>query len=56
MAEKRRHSRKPGACVPWEEKRAEITQLPGDEQLIRKIWEEIDSLGYLYIWHILVSF
>jgi hypothetical protein len=56
MAEKRQNHRKPGVCVPWDEKKAELRQITGDEQLARRIWEQVDSLGYTYIWHILLSF
>ncbi len=46
----------PGVCVPWEEKRAEFPEIKGDEQLVKKIWEDVDSMGYLYIWQCLLSF
>lgn len=49
-------SRKPGVCVPWEEKIKELPKLSGDPELVRKVWEEIDLLGYIFIWHCLVSF
>lgn len=48
--------RKPGVCIPWEEKLKEIPEIPGDPQLARKIWEDVDGLAYTYIWHCLVSF
>ncbi|MCS7253815.1 MAG: uroporphyrinogen decarboxylase family protein [Armatimonadota bacterium] len=47
---------RPGVCIPWEEKLKEIKEISGDEGLFRRIWEEVDSLGYTYIWQILVSF
>ncbi|MEM2702040.1 MAG: uroporphyrinogen decarboxylase family protein [Candidatus Bathyarchaeia archaeon] len=47
---------KPGVCIPWEEKRKELQRISGDENLIKKIWEEIESFGYLFIWQILLSF
>ncbi len=46
----------PGVCTPWEEKRRELPPIQGDEQLVRQVWEEIDSLAYTYIWQCLVSF
>jgi len=46
----------PGVCVPWEEKRKELGPIAGGQELIRRIWEENDALGYLYIWHCLLSF
>ncbi|MCS7181381.1 MAG: hypothetical protein NZ891_08565, partial [bacterium] len=47
---------KPGVCIPWEEKKKEIIDIKGDENLIKRIWEEIDTLGYIFIWQILLSF
>lgn len=51
-----RNLRKPGVCLPWEEKIKELPKLSGDPELVRKVWEEIDLLGYIFIWHCLVSF
>ena len=48
--------RPPGVCVPWEEKLMELPEISGDTELVKKIWEDIDALGYTYIWHCLVSF
>jgi len=47
---------KPGVCIPWEQKKKELPKISGDEKLIRKVWEDIDALGYLYIWQCLLSF
>lgn len=46
----------PGVCIPWEEKSNEIPRILSDPALVRRVWEEIDSLAYTYIWHCLVSF
>jgi hypothetical protein len=46
----------PNVCVPWSEKRAEITEIKGDEELVKKIWQDNDAMAYMYIWHCLVSF
>jgi hypothetical protein len=48
--------RPPGTCIPWEEKRKEFPPIPGDENLVKRTWEEVDALGYMYIWQILLSF
>jgi hypothetical protein len=46
-----------GACIPWEEKRKELpAEIPGDIDLARRIWEEIDGLGNMFIWQVLESF
>ncbi len=46
----------PGVCIPWEEKAAERPQVQGDADLVRHIWEQVDSLGHMYIWQVLLSF
>ena len=48
--------RKPGVCISWEDKRRELGEIKGDAELAKKIWEDADALGYVYIWHCLVSF
>jgi hypothetical protein len=45
-----RHGRRPGVLVPWEEKKAELPLLQGDEGLARRTWERVDSLGYTFCW------
>jgi uroporphyrinogen-III decarboxylase len=47
---------KPGVCVPWEEKAAEMPPITGDETIVREIWQSLDELGYTYIWQCLLSF
>lgn len=47
---------KPGVCIPWEEKRKELPRISGDESVFKRIWEKVESFGYLYIWQILLSF
>ena len=47
---------RPGVCIPWEEKMAELPPAASGHALIRQIWEDIDSLAYTFIWHCLVSF
>jgi len=46
----------PGVCFPWDEKAKELPPVCGDPALVRRIWEEIDGLAYLYIWHLVLSF
>jgi len=33
-----------------------MTPLPGDEALVEKVWDDIDSLANMFIWQILLSF
>jgi hypothetical protein len=42
--------RKPGVCIPWEEKRQELPEFQGDEAAARKVWGDVDSMGYGYCW------
>lgn len=56
MAKERKIKKKPGVCIPWEEKLKELPEISGDKELIKKIWEDIDTLGYVYIWQCLLSF
>jgi hypothetical protein len=46
----------PGECLPWRHKRAEIGEIQGDEALCRRVWQQIDALGNMFIWQVLVSF
>ena len=56
MTDQPNEKRPPGSCVPWEEKRKEIPKITGDEELVKRVWEDIDALGYMYIWQVLLSF
>ena len=47
---------KPGVCIPWEEKRKQLPDIKGDEELFRKIWDDNEALAYLYIWQCVLSF
>ncbi|RME91673.1 MAG: hypothetical protein D6766_11505 [Verrucomicrobia bacterium] len=56
LAQPRPTRRAPGVCVPWAEKAAELPEITGDAELVRRVWEEVDSLGYTFIWQCLLSF
>ncbi|MHC4500783.1 MAG: hypothetical protein ACYS21_16925 [Planctomycetota bacterium] len=56
MPEKKESKPKPGVCIPWQEKLNELPKISGDEQLVRKVWQDIDGLAYVYIWQCLLSF
>ncbi len=47
---------KPGLCIPWEEKRKEISKISGDEEIVKQIWENVDAFGNMFIWQCLLSF
>lgn len=46
----------PGECIPWTEKLKELPEIPGDPELVEKIWKDNEALAYIYIWHCLLSF
>ena len=53
---KQRGKRPPGSCVPWQEKVKELPPISGDKELVKRVWEDVDALGYVYIWQCLLSF
>ena len=56
MSVQEKPARPPGVCIPWEEKLRELPAIVGDEALVKKVWEDVDSLAYTYIWQCLLSF
>jgi hypothetical protein len=46
----------PGVCFPWEEKARSLPPITGDQDLMRRVWEQVDALGNVYIWQLLLSF
>lgn len=56
MSEIKQPKIKPGVCIPWEEKRKELPNITGDEELFKRIWEDNEALAYMYIWQVLLSF
>ena len=47
--------KKPGVCIPWEEKKKELPKITSKEELVRKAWEDTDSLAYTFSWQLLLS-
>ena len=56
MSHRANTKKQPGVCFPWEEKCRELPVITGDQELMRRIWRDIDSLGNMYIWQVLLSF
>jgi hypothetical protein len=56
MPDQPQTTKKPGACIPWEEKVKELPPIRGDEQIVKRVWEDVDALAYMYIWQCLLSF
>ncbi len=42
--------------IPWEDKLKEMPPIPGDKELIERVWKQTDSLGFLYIYFCLLGF
>jgi hypothetical protein len=53
---RRVHPRPAGTVAPWPEQRREMGEMTGDEQLVKRTWEEMDSWTYAFLWHCVVSF
>ena len=47
---------RPGVCIPWADKRAELPEVITAPDLCRRVWEDVDALAYTYIWQCLLSF
>jgi hypothetical protein len=43
-------------CLPWEQKVAELPDISGDRELLKRIWENVDAMGNSFIWQCLLSF
>jgi hypothetical protein len=56
MTEELKITPKPMTCMDWEAKRAEIENAIENEELTKKIWDDCESMAYIYIYHVLLSF
>jgi hypothetical protein len=56
MAGRKSPKIRPGVCFPWEQRVKDLPEITGDPAMIKKIWEDIDALGNMYIWQLLLSF
>ena len=56
MSKKQENKPKPGVCIDWQEKLKELPKITGDEELFKRIWDDNETLAYMYIWQCLVSF
>jgi uroporphyrinogen-III decarboxylase len=51
-----RPASRPGTCLRWEEKFEEFPRLCGNRDMVRSVWEEVDSHAYNFIWNLLLCF
>jgi hypothetical protein len=56
VTENKENKSTPGICLSWEEVRKELPNIQGDEEVFKRVWEDNEALGYMYIWQILLSF
>ena len=47
---------RPGSCRAFDEKLKELPPISGDPALVRRVWDDVDGLAYIYIWHLVLSF
>jgi hypothetical protein len=47
---------RPGVCFPWEERVKDLPAITGSPELVRRVWEDVDAFGHMYIWQLLLSF
>jgi hypothetical protein len=46
----------PGVCRLFEERMRDLPAILGDASIVRKAWDDLEGLAYLYIWHVVLSF
>ncbi len=46
----------PGICLPFEERLKQLPPISGDIKILHDVWDNLEGLAYLYIWHMLLSF
>jgi hypothetical protein len=49
-------ARPPGSCIPWRDKLAEIARIQRHHDMVERVWKDVDGLGNMFIWQLLVSF
>lgn len=42
--------------TPWAKKRVEYGEIPGDEALCERVWNDIEKMGTMFIWQMLLCF
>ncbi len=45
----------PGVVISWEEKMKEYVEIKGDAELVKKWWENIDTLACVYLWFVVTG-
>ncbi len=45
----------PPSIFPWDEKKREYKEIKGDEEIVKKLWEEFDMFAYLLLWFLVTA-
>jgi len=45
----------PPVIFPWEEKKKEYEKILGDEEIVKRMWEEFDMLSYMFVWFLVTA-
>ncbi|NIS69901.1 MAG: hypothetical protein GTO12_13410 [Proteobacteria bacterium] len=53
--ERLKYKPKPGVLVPFEEKLKDYEKITGDEDVIRKAWENIEEKATRFVWMVLTD-
>jgi len=45
----------PPVIFSWEEKKKEYEKILGDEEIVKRMWEEFDMLTYMFVWFVVTA-
>ena len=45
----------PPTIFSWDEKKKEYKEIKGDEEIVKKQWEEFDMFAYLLLWFLVTA-
>jgi hypothetical protein len=45
----------PPVIFSWEKKKKEYEKILGDEEIVKRLWEEFDMLAYMFIWFLVTA-
>jgi hypothetical protein len=52
----KRGNRPAGCAIPWADEKAEMPEIVGDEELVKRTLGVFDSWAYAFLWHCVESF
>ena len=45
----------PPVVFPWEDKKKEYEKILGEEEIVKKMWEEYDMFAYMFVWFLVTA-